>query len=153
MTMTRGKGTASFWIIQIPGWLLLVYLVIAQGVTAFSYELGVSMGAQEPAEAITEVGVAFWYGFALGDLLIYIPLLFAGLIGHILGRQWGNVGLAAALGITIYWPIVCLAAMVDARDAAGWNLSSEMQYWVGCLLIAAWGAWGLIYLMKESRHA
>lgn len=151
MNMIKERGLA-FWALQGPGWLLLIYLVIAQGITAFSYDLGVSIGAQEPAEAITEVGAAFWYGFALGDLLIYIPLLFAGLIGHILGRQWGNVGLAAALGITVYWPIVCLAAMVDARDAAGWNLSSEMQYWVGCLLIAAWGAWGLIYLMKESRH-
>jgi hypothetical protein len=152
MNMIKERGLA-FWALQAPGWLLLLYLVLAQGITAFSYDLGVSMGVQESAEEITEVGAAFWYGFALGDLLVYIPLLIAGLIGHILGRQWGNVGLAAALGITIYWPIVCLAAMVDARDAAGWNLSSEMQYWVGCLLIAAWGAWGLIYLMKESRHA
>lgn len=150
--MVKKRGLA-FWALQGPGWLLLIYLVIAQGITAFSYDLGVSMGMQESAEAISEVGAAFWYGFALGDLLIYIPLLIAGLIGHMLGSQWGSVGLAAALGITIYWPIVCLAAMVDARDAAGWNLSSEMQYWLGCLLIAAWGVWGLIYIMKESRHA
>jgi len=152
MNMIKERGLV-FWALQAPGWFLLIYLVIAQGMTAFSYDLGVSIGAQEPAEAITEVGAAFWYGFALGDLLIYIPLLITGLIGHILGRKWGNIGLASALGITIYWPIVCLAAMVDARDAAGWNLSSEMQYWVGCILIAAWGAWGLICLMKESRHA
>ncbi|MDH3976299.1 MAG: hypothetical protein OEV42_18695 [Deltaproteobacteria bacterium] len=152
MNMLKRKGLA-FWVLQGPGWLLLIYLVIAQGMAAFSYDLGVAMGTQESAETITEVGAAFWYGFALGDLLIYIPILIAGLIGHILGKQWGNIGLAAALGITIYWPIVCLAAMVDARDAAGWHLTSEIEYWVVCLLIAAWGAWALIYLLKESSHA
>ncbi len=45
---------------QSPGWLLLVSLVFAQGVSALSYELGVTLGTQEPAEAITEVGAALW---------------------------------------------------------------------------------------------
>ena len=64
----RGLG---FWALQVPGWLLLVYLIYAQGISAFSYQLGVAMGTQEPAEVLTEVGTAFWYGFALGDLLTY----------------------------------------------------------------------------------
>ena len=141
----------SFWALQGPGWLLLIYLVLAQGITAFSYSLGVSMGTQEPVEAITEVGASFWYGFALGDLLTYIPILFIGLIGHMRGTQWGRIGLAAALGITLYWPIVCLCAMVDARDSAGWNINSEAPYWVVCALIAAWGALGLSILIREPR--
>jgi hypothetical protein len=57
--MTR-KRKASFWMLQVPGWLLLAYLVYAQGITAFGYQLGVQMGTQEPAETITEVGAAFW---------------------------------------------------------------------------------------------
>jgi hypothetical protein len=150
MSKTKKYGLA-FWALQCPGWLLLLYLIYAQGLSAFDYELGVAMGTQEPAEAITEVGTAFWYGFALGDLLIYIPLLFVGLIGHLRGTQWGRIGLAAALGITVYWPIVCLSAIVDARDAAGWHISSELQYWVVCLLIAVWGAWGLFYIMRKSQ--
>lgn len=77
-----------------PGWLLLAYLVYAQAIPAFDYDLGVSMGTQEPAEQVTAVGVAFWYGFAL----------------------------AAALGITVYWPSVCLAAIIAAHDAPGWSL-------------------------------
>jgi len=151
MTVTKKRGPA-FWALQGPGWLLLIYLIYAQGISAFSYEMGVAMGTQEPAEAITDVGVAFWYGFALGDLVVYIPVLCVGLLGTLWGRPWGRMALAAALGITVYWPIVCLAALVGARDAAGWNLTSEVPYWVVCLLIAAWGAWGLWFITRESQQ-
>ena len=145
------RRSVSFWILQVTGWLLLTYLVVAQGISAFEYELGVRMGTQESAERITEVGTAFWYGFALGDLLIYIPLLFAGLIGHIRAQPWGRVIFAAALGITFYWPVVCLVTVVDARDAAGWSLADETPYWVILPLIALWGAWGLFAITKESQ--
>ena len=83
--------------------------------------------------------------------MTYIPILGVGLVGHLRGRPWGRIALAAALGITVYWPVVCLAALVDARDAAGWDVSDEAQYWIVCLLIAAWGAIGLWFLLRESR--
>jgi hypothetical protein len=105
------------------------------------------MGTQEPVEAITAVGVAFWYGFALADLLVYIPLLAMGLIGHWKNLKWGLIVLAAALGITVYWPVVCLAAVVAARDASGWILPDERSYWVVLPAIALWGAWGLWRLL------
>ena len=149
--MKTRHGT-SFWMLQVPGWLLLVYLICAQGIPAFGYEIGVSMGTQEPAETITEVGTAFFYGFAFGDLLTYIPILLVGLIGHILSRQWGRMLFAAALGITFYWPVVCLATVVDARDASGWNMTNETPYWIVLPLIALWGAWGLWALTQESQQ-
>lgn len=139
---------ARFWAIQCPGWLLLVYLVVAQGLSAFSYELGVAIGVQEPARQITAVGAAFWYGFAFGDALVYIPLLLAGLIGHLKNSRWGRTCLAAALGVTIYWPLVCLAALVDARGASGWNIPSELPYWLVLPLIAIWGIMALWLLMR-----
>ena len=147
------KRDVNFWLIQLPGWLLLFYLVYAQAIPAFDYDMGVAMGTQEPAEQITEVGTAFWYGFAFGDLVSYIPLLAIGLIGHWIGKMWGRVILAAALGITVYWPIVCLAAVVAARDAAGWNISDETPYWIVLPLIAFWGMWGLwsISRMENSN--
>ncbi|MFN1836063.1 hypothetical protein AB2B38_012430 [Balneola sp. MJW-20] len=144
------RHNRSFWMLQVPGWLLLIYLIYAQAIPAFGYEIGVSMGTQEPAETITEVGTAFFYGFALADLLTYIPILLAGLIGHMLSRVWGHLIFAAGLGITLYWPVVCLATVVDARDASGWNLADEAPYWIVLPLIAIWGAWGLWALMKES---
>ena len=138
----------SVWWLQIPGWLLFAYLVYAQAIPAFDYELGVKMGTQESAREITEVGAAFWYGFALSDLVVYIPLLGAGLIGHWLGRGWWKVTLSAALGITLYWPLVVLAATVDARDAAGWHLD-ETAYWIVLPFIAGW-AFSALFVV--ARH-
>ena len=140
----------TFWALQGPGWLLFLYLVYAQGISAFSYDIGVAMGTQESSAAITEVGAAFWYGFAFGDLVAYIPLLFIGLIGHLRNTRWGEVALAAALGITFYWPIVSLAALVHARGATGWLIKSEAPYWAVCLSISAWGLWALATILTGS---
>ena len=150
--MISGKGKI-FWGVHIPGWLLLIYLIYAQGIAAFNYDLGVSMGTQESAEKITEVGTSFWYGFAFGDLLIYIPLLLLGLIGHSLATTWGKAILSAALGITVYWPVVCLSALVAARGATGWNISNEAPYWIALPVIALWGAWALVMIIKEPDPA
>jgi len=60
--------------------------------------------------------------------------------------------LAAALGITVYWPIVCLAALVDARNAVGWHVASEAPYWVVCILVSGWGLAGLWCMLKEQRQ-
>ena len=142
------KRDINFWLMQAPGWLLLLYLIYAQAIPAFNYETGVIMRTQETAEVVSEVGVAFWYGFAFSDLIAYIPLLAIGLIGYWLGKSWGHVILGAALGVTVYWPIVCLAAVVAARDASGWNLVNETPYWIVLPLITLWGAWGLWRLTR-----
>ena len=144
------RKDVNFWLLHGPGWLLLAYLIYAQAIPAFDYELGIAMGTQESAEVITEVGAAFWYGFTVGDLLIYIPLLALGLVADLMKKKWGGIVLASALGITVYWPVVCLAAVVAARDAAGWKIASEAPYWVVLPLIALWGAWGLWYLFREK---
>ena len=136
--------------VQVPGWLLLLYLAYAQVPAAFDYELGVRMGTQEPAESITEVGVAFWYGFAFADLLVYIPLLAAGLIGTWREYRWGRVLLVAALGITVYWPVVVLAAAVDARDAAGWMID-DRPYWIVLPVILVWALAALVRLARPRK--
>ena len=43
MTTVRKRGF-DFWALQVPGWLLLFYLIYAQGITAFDYDIGVAMG-------------------------------------------------------------------------------------------------------------
>jgi hypothetical protein len=138
----------GFWILQGPGWALLLYLGYAQAIPAFSYELGIAMGTQESAAQITEVGTAFWYGFAFGDAAIYMPTLLAGLIGCWKGRHWGRVLMGAALGITVYWPVVSLAAIVAARESSGWHLKDETAYWIVLPLITLWAVWGLWHLSR-----
>lgn len=135
-----------FLFIQIPGWALLLYLIVAQCPAAFSYKLGVRMGTQEPAEDITEVGAAFWWGLAFADLVFYTPLLGLGLIGQFLGADWAPLVLGAALGTTVYWPIASLATVKAARKAQGWSLRKERQYWFVLPLIALWGLVAIVLL-------
>ena len=138
--------------VQVSGWLFFAYLVYAQGITALNYDYGVAMGTQEPVENITQVGVAFWYGFAVGDAVFYIPLLLAGLIGLARRSQWAPGIMIAAMGITVYWPIVCLVAVATARGASGWSLPQETQYWMVLPIIAAWAAWVLWWLTCSRRE-
>lgn len=147
------ERTPGFWFLQGTGWLFFAYLVFAQGIPAFNYDFGVAAGTQEPAAQITEVGVAFFKGFAVGDAAFYIPLLLVGLIAFAKQQEWGRVLLIAAAGITVYWPIVCLAAVVAARGAAGWDLPKEPEYWIVLPLIAAWGAWCLWWLTRRGSNA
>ncbi len=142
----------AFWFLQVSGWLFAAYLIYAQGIPAIDYDYGVAMGTQEPASQITEVGAAFWYGFAFGDAVFYIPLLVVGLVAYSKGREWGRGLLVAAMGITVYWPIVCLAAIIAARGASGWSLPKESDYLIVLPIIALWGAWGLWWLMARGER-
>jgi hypothetical protein len=136
----------AFWFVQVPGWAMVAYLVVAQCIPAISYDTGVRMGTQEPAECITDVGVAFWKGVAGADLVFYTPLLALGLLGQVYGANWAPLALGAALGITVYWPVMCLWTVVAARGARGWNLPKERQYFVVLPVIALWGLAGLVLL-------
>lgn len=147
--VVRGFG---FWLVQVPGWILFTYLVYAQAIPAFDYELGVRMGTQESASQITEVGAAFWYGFAFADLVLYIPLLAVGLLSHWNNHPWNRAILGAALGITLYWPVVVLAAAVDARDASGWVID-ETPFWVVLPVIFAWALWSLWHISRSYETA
>ena len=151
MALIAGRSI-SFWAIQLPGWILALYLVYAQGIPAFDYDAGVAMGTQEPAGQITEIGTAFFWGFAFGDVATYIPLLMIGLVGHYMAKPWAKIPLAAALGITVYWPVVALGSISAARNVEGWNLPKENEYWIVLPIILLWASWGLWHLVRTSNH-
>lgn len=138
--------TFEFWLIQGPGWLLVLYLVVAQCTAAINYDLGVLMGTQEPAEGITPVGAAFFWGIALADLVFYTPILALGLLGHATDTGWAPAVLGAALGTTVYWPIFCLATVRRARGVPGWSLPKESQYWIVLPVIALWAFIALVLI-------
>ena len=126
-------------LIKIPGWLLFWYLVVGQCIPAIHYDWGVRMGTQDPPEVVTAVGVAFWKGFATADLVFYVPLLGYGL------WTWNFTSLAVALGITVYWPIVCLVAAIKARNAPGWTLD-EGPFVVILPIFILWACASLVWL-------
>ena len=129
-------------VIEIPGWILLAYLVVGQCLPAIHYDWGVQMGTQDSAQTVTAVGVAFWKGFATADLVVYVPTLGYGLwTGHV-------TCLAAALGMTAYWPTVCLVAALYARQAPGWTLEDRPYLFVLPMFIL-WASWGLFRLHKK----
>lgn len=136
-----------FWVIQLPGWMLFAYLLVAQCPAAVSYAFGVRLGTQEPEETVSAVGVAFWKGFAFADLVFYTPLLGFGLWGHAVGAEWAVPVLSAALAVTIYWPLVCLRAVQAARGAPGWSLPKETQYWIVLPVIAGWAVIALALIL------
>jgi hypothetical protein len=140
------------WLVEIPGWFLLMYLVLAQVPSAMNYESGVQAGVQESQEQITPIGVAFGTGCARTDVAVYIPLLAAGLIGYGGGRhgrggqrkEWGRVCLTAAIGMTLYWTLEYMFVLPAARSS--WNLGDETAYWVFLPIIALWAFVTLGYL-------
>ncbi|NDR54997.1 hypothetical protein [Aliiruegeria sabulilitoris] len=136
-----------FWFVQLPGWALFLYLAYAQCPAAIRYEWGVRMGTQEPETQITPVGRAFWWGLALADLVFYTPLLGLGLAGQALGAGWAVPVLAAALGVTVYWPIASLATVAAARGAPGWSLPKERDYWIVLPIMTGWAVLALLGLV------
>ena len=106
-------------------------------------------------------------GFALGDLIIYIPLLGFGLLTS------NHMALSAALGISLYWPIgkifvtlhvcssalvtvadytfttVCLAAAINAQGAPGWSLD-DTPFFIVLPTISLWAAWCLWHLSLDQ---
>lgn len=138
-------------VLQAGGLALLAFVLVGQTGALLNYEWTVAAGLQESADQVTPVGVAFNIGFAVADTLVYVPLLVAGLAGLWLGHPWGRLAMAAALGITAYWPIVCLRAIYEAAGAPGFAFSRQTIYAALLLPVMAYGIWGLAFLLRQDR--
>jgi hypothetical protein len=143
------KRPAGLWIMTMVGILLLLMLVLGQMMSFINYDFTVSLGLQEPAEMVTLMGVAVNKGFGLGDTIVYIPLLVAGLAGLWLRARWGAFAMAGALAITAYWPVVCFSLLVFARGTPGFNFQRFVPYGIILSLILLYALWGLWYLYKR----
>jgi hypothetical protein len=150
LTVPRPFRGAGFWFLQVSGWLFVLYLITAQGISAFDYELGVSMGTQDAVDNVTEIGVAFWRGFAIAYVIVYIPLFLIGLVGHFIGKNWGKIALAGALAITIYWPITCFIAITIAKKSEAWTAELPFVYYIVLPVFVVWGLWGL-WMLKHTE--
>ena len=143
---------AGFWILIAIGLLLSVLLLAGQTMAIFNYELIVSWGLQESVNEVGKVGVAYAKGFGFGDTLIYLPLLFAGIIGLLKDKQWGYLTMFGALAITAYWPMVCLYALFVDRIAITLTPDKYLSYSILLPLITVYGLWGMWYILKSQKQ-
>jgi hypothetical protein len=125
-----------------------VSLLIGQTGALIDYDLMVSLGLQEAAHEITEIGVVYNEAFAAADTFVYLPLLVIGLVGLWFQTRWGVVTLAAALGITAYWPIVALCALYAAIGTPGFNFSNHTLYTAILVPVFVYGLCGLVFLAR-----
>ena len=150
--MARSKRTIGFWVLMILGVLILLMLVFGQMMSYINYDFAVSLGLQESVDKITVVGVAVNKGFGVGDTIVYLPLLIAGLVGLWLRKNWGIFTMLGALAITAYWPMVCLFFLYFAKGLPGFGFSDYTLYTILLSLITIYGVWGMWYLYKNRKE-
>ena len=145
------KRAVGFWVIMIFSIFMLVMLLVGQMMSFINYDFTVSLGLQESVDVVGEMGVAINKGFGVGDTIIYIPLLIAGLVGLWLRKEWGIFTMASALGITAYWPLVYIFFFFFAKGAPGFNFTDFMSLTIFLSATAVYALWGLWYLYKNRK--
>ncbi len=146
-----GKRTVGFWVLMVIGILLSAMLLLGQTMSFINYDFAVSIGLQESRDAVGEIGVAINKGFGVGDTIVYVPLLVIGIVGLWLKKKWGLFAMAGALGITAYWPMVCLFFLLFAKGSPGFNFTSFTSYTILLTAITIYGLWGFWYLYKNRK--
>ena len=146
------KKDVGFWALILVATVLFVFLIIGQTLSVIDYDLALNLGLQESEEEIGKVGIAFAKGFAFADTIFYVPILVLGILGLLKGKKWGAVLMLAALGITVYWPIVHLYAIYIDTEAITLNQEKYISFPIVLGLIIIYGLWGIYYLYKSSRH-
>ncbi len=144
------KREIGFWVLMIPGLLILFMLIFGQMISFIDYDFTVSLGLQESVNVIGEFGVASNKAFGVGDTLIYLPLLILGLIGLWQKKGWGLIAMVGALAITAYWPIVNLFFLYFAKDLPGFNFTDFVSYTIVLSLISIYGLWGMWYIYRNG---
>ena len=145
------KRTVGFWVLMILGIFFLLMLLLGQMMAFINYDFAVSIGLQESKDVVGETGVAANKGFGVGDTIIYLPLLVIGLVGLWLRKTWGLFAMTGALGITAYWPMVCIFFLLFAKGSPGFNFTSYASYAILLTAFTVYGLWGLWYLYRNRK--
>ncbi len=145
------KGIA-YWFLIIFALLLLLMLLIGQTGGLINYQMAVRLGLQESTDVITQFGVAMNRGFAAADTIIYVPLVVFAILGFLCKKRWGLICMAGVMGITAYWPLVCLLTLIFAHGTPGFSFDSYLAYSVVLGTISLLGVWGLAFLSVKSKE-
>lgn len=141
----------TFWILIILSIVLALFLLVGQTFSLINYDLIVSFGLQESVEEVTALGIAWAKAFALGDTLVYIPLLIVGIIGLLKRKKWGFYTMLSSLAISTYWPIVNLSAIYFGRNEMALDPGKYVSFSIILPLITLYGFWGIWYLHKHQN--
>ena len=131
--------------------ILVFLLLVGQTYSLVNYDMTVSLGLQESEEEVTKIGIAWIKAFALGDTVVYIPLLIAGILGLLKRERWGFYSMFGSLAISVYWPIVNLSAIYYGIDDLALNPDKYIFYSILLPLISIYGLWGMWYLYKNQE--
>jgi len=149
--MNKSSKPIGFYILILISVILLILLLMGQTYALINYERAVDLGLQESADEVGLLGIAWARAFALGDTLVYIPILFIGLIGILKKTFWGYVFMLCSLAISAYWPVVNLSAIYFARDEIQLMEDKYLSYTILLPLISLYGIWGIWYLLKKRK--
>lgn len=141
----------GFWMLIIGGAVFSCAFIAGQTLSLIDYERTVAWGLQEPGHAIGITGRAYNFGFAFADTVFYVPVLAVGLWGLWSRKAWARVVMAAALGISVYWPVVCTAALMFGQGQPGFGYAAPEAYLALTLPSLVYGLWGLWYV--HNRRA
>ncbi len=145
------KRTVGFWFLMIPGILIFLMLIFGQMMAVIDYDFAVSIDMQEPADIVSEYGVAMNKAFGVSDTLIYLPLLLFGLIGLWLKKSWGLFTMLGALAITAYWPVMHIFYVLYAEGLPGFNFTEFTSFITILIIITLYALWGMYYLYKNQK--
>jgi hypothetical protein len=143
---------SGFCVLMILGVFFLLMLLFGQMMSFINYDFSVSLGLQESVDILGDTGVAINKAFGVGDTMIYLPLLLIGLIGLWLKKKWGLFSMIGALGITAYWPMVCLFILIMTKGLPEFHFNSFIEYTVVLSLFTIYGIWGIGYLYKNYKE-
>ena len=149
--MSKGRPM-GFWLLIVVGVLLNCAYLVGQVYALINYERTVAWGLQEPASDIGVTGMAFNFGFAVADAMFFVPVFLAGLLGLWRRKVWGLIALTAALGISVYWPVMTTAAALFGQGQAGFGYPSPIAYLPLTLPSFVYGVWGLWYLYSRRSQ-
>lgn len=145
------KLPAGFYVLHITGILILIMLFAGQMMAFINYDWTVSVGLQESVEAIGLMGVEVNKAFGVGDTVIYIPLMIAGLLGVWFRKTWGLITMSGSLAITAYWPVTCMFILLFGQGTPGFTFDKHIEYGILLSLITLYGIWGMFYLYRYRK--
>ena len=148
--MNIADRSLSIWSLIAGMIFLTVMILLGQSSAVFNYDFAVSLSLQESADKVGSHFVQFNRAVGAADTVAYIPLLVASIIGLLLRQRWALYTTAAVMGISLYWPVICLFMMLFMSGESGYNFPLSPSYVAIFVAVMAFGAWGLYVCIQHS---